>query len=64
MVTMTFQRKGESTLITLVHSGLPEGDMAKAHEAGWNSILDKFRQCFSQWIGPDGAWLALSQMIR
>jgi len=46
MVTVTFQRKGESTLMTLVHSGLPEGDMAKAHEKGWNSILDKFGSAF------------------
>ena len=46
MVTVTFQRKGESTLVTLVHSGLPEGDMAKAHEKGWNSIIDKFGGAF------------------
>ena len=42
MVTVTFRRKGENTLMTLVHSGLPEGDMARAHEKGWNSILDRF----------------------
>jgi uncharacterized protein YndB with AHSA1/START domain len=46
MVAVTFQRKGQSTLMTLVHSGLPEGDMAKAHEKGWNSILDKFGSAF------------------
>jgi uncharacterized protein YndB with AHSA1/START domain len=42
MVTVTFERKGENTLLTLVHSGLPEGEMARGHEKGWNSILDKF----------------------
>lgn len=46
MVTVTFQRKGESTLMTLVHSGFPEGDMAKAHEKGWNSIFEKFGSAF------------------
>ena len=45
-VTVTFQKKGEDTLITIVHSGLPNDDMAKAHEKGWNSILDKFSSIF------------------
>jgi uncharacterized protein YndB with AHSA1/START domain len=42
MVTATFQRKEESTLMTLVHSGLPNDDVARAHEKGWNSIFDRF----------------------
>lgn len=46
MVTVTFQKKGEGTLMTLVHSGLPTGDIAKAHEEGWNSIFDKFSNIF------------------
>ena len=46
MVTVTFQRKAEGTLMTLLHSGLPEGDAEKAHEKGWNSILDKFSKIF------------------
>jgi hypothetical protein len=32
--------------MTLLHSGLPSDDMAKAHEKGWNSILDKFGNIF------------------
>jgi uncharacterized protein YndB with AHSA1/START domain len=47
MVTVTFQRKGESTLMTLVHSGLSQGDIAIAHEKGWNSILGKFGSAFA-----------------
>jgi hypothetical protein len=44
---VTFQKKkGEGTLMTLVHSGLPNDDMAKAHEKGWNSISDKFSNIF------------------
>ena len=42
LVTVTFQTKGEGTLMTLRHSGLPNDDMARAHETGWNSIFDRF----------------------
>jgi uncharacterized protein YndB with AHSA1/START domain len=45
-VTVTFQNKGDGTLMTLVHSGLPNDDMAKAHQNGWNSISDKFSNIF------------------
>jgi uncharacterized protein YndB with AHSA1/START domain len=45
-VTVTFQKKGEDTLMTVLHSGLPNEDMATAHEKGWNSILDKFSDIF------------------
>jgi uncharacterized protein YndB with AHSA1/START domain len=46
MVTVTFQKKGEGTIMTLLHSGLPNDDRAKAHEKGWNSISDKFTNIF------------------
>jgi uncharacterized protein YndB with AHSA1/START domain len=46
MVAVTFERKGESTVMTLVHSGLLKGHMAEAHENGWNSVLDKFGGAF------------------
>jgi uncharacterized protein YndB with AHSA1/START domain len=46
LVTVTFQQKGEGTLLTLLHSGLPNDAMAKAHEKGWNSIFDKFANIF------------------
>jgi uncharacterized protein YndB with AHSA1/START domain len=45
-VTVTFQKKGEGTLMTLVHSGLPNDAMAEAHAMGWNSIFDKFSNIF------------------
>ena len=45
-VTVTFQKRGEDTLITVLHSGLTNDDMANAHEKGWNSILDKFSNIF------------------
>jgi len=42
IVTVTFATRGEGTLMTLRHSGLPNDDMAKAHERGWSSLFDKF----------------------
>jgi uncharacterized protein YndB with AHSA1/START domain len=42
MVTVTFQKKGEDTLMTLVHSGLPDTDGGRGHEKGWNYFLDLF----------------------
>jgi uncharacterized protein YndB with AHSA1/START domain len=41
-VTLTFRKKGEDTLMTLVHSGLPNDEKAKSHEKGWNYFLDIF----------------------
>jgi len=41
IVTVTFEKKGDATLMTLVHSGLPEHDFAKKHEAGWSYFLDR-----------------------
>jgi len=46
-VTVTFAKKGEETLMTLVHSDLPDDEMAKAHEKGWNSILGSFAERFA-----------------
>jgi uncharacterized protein YndB with AHSA1/START domain len=41
-VTVTFTRKGEDTLMTLVHSELPDHELARGHEKGWNYFLDIF----------------------
>jgi uncharacterized protein YndB with AHSA1/START domain len=46
MVTVTFQKKGEGTLMTLLHSGLPNDHVAKADEKGWNSLFDQFSNIF------------------
>ena len=40
-VTVTFQKKGEDTLMILLHSDLPNNEVAKAHEKGWIYFLDK-----------------------
>jgi uncharacterized protein YndB with AHSA1/START domain len=46
-VTVTFQMKGEDTLMTLVHSGLPDTDGGRGHEKGWNFFLDNFYKKFA-----------------
>ncbi|EQA46711.1 hypothetical protein LEP1GSC050_0693 [Leptospira broomii serovar Hurstbridge str. 5399] len=45
-VTVTFRKQGDETLMTLVHSNLPEDDKAKSHEKGWNYFLDMFPKQF------------------
>lgn len=46
-VTVTFQKKGENTLMTLVHSDLPDTDGGRGHEKGWNYSLDIFPEQFT-----------------
>jgi uncharacterized protein YndB with AHSA1/START domain len=45
-VTVTFKEKGKDTLMTLVHSGLPDTDGGRSHEKGWNYFLDIFPEQF------------------
>jgi uncharacterized protein YndB with AHSA1/START domain len=46
-VTVTFQPKGEDTLMTLVHSGLPDSEQGRGHEKGWNYFLGNFAERFA-----------------
>ena len=41
-VTVTFKKQAEDTLMTLVHSGIPDTDAGRGHEKGWNYFLDIF----------------------
>jgi uncharacterized protein YndB with AHSA1/START domain len=50
-VTVTFQKKGEDTLMTLVHSGLPDTEGGRGHEKGWNFFLDNFLKKFTEASG-------------
>jgi uncharacterized protein YndB with AHSA1/START domain len=42
-VTVTFAARGKNTLMTLVHSGLPDTDGGRSHDKGWNFFLDGFQ---------------------
>ena len=46
LVTLTFKRQAEHTVMTLVHSGLPDHELAKGHQSGWNYFLGIFREQF------------------
>ena len=50
-VTVTFQKKGEGTLMTLTHSGLPDTEGGRSHEKGWNFFLIKFPEQFGSGSG-------------
>jgi uncharacterized protein YndB with AHSA1/START domain len=45
-VTVSFKKQGEGTLMTLVHSGLPDTDRGRTHENGWNYFLGIFHKQF------------------
>lgn len=51
-VTVTFEKKGNDTMMTLVHSGLPDTEGGRGHEKGWNFFLDCFRQKFADASQP------------
>src|SRR5476651_2432817 len=46
IITVTFRKKGAGTLMTLVHSDLPNTKEARSHENGWNYFLDLFPKQF------------------
>jgi uncharacterized protein YndB with AHSA1/START domain len=46
MVTVTFKKQGTDTLMTLVHSGLPETDEGRSHDRGWNYFMGMFSEGF------------------
>ena len=45
-VTVTFTKQGEETVMTLVHSDLPDHALARGHEGGWTYFLGIFREQF------------------
>ncbi len=45
-VTVTFKKRGGDTLMTLLHSGLPDTNEGRSHENGWNYFLDIFPKQF------------------
>jgi uncharacterized protein YndB with AHSA1/START domain len=38
-VAVTFEPRGEETQVTLRHSGIPDDEAGRMHEAGWNWVL-------------------------
>jgi hypothetical protein len=42
--------------MTLVHSGLPDHELARAHEKGWNYFLETFREQFGDGSRKQYRW--------
>ena len=55
-VSVTFKKQGEDTLMTLVHSDLPNTDDARGHERGWNYFLGIFREQFGSGSRKEYCW--------
>ena len=55
-VTVTFKKHGENTLMTLVHSDLPDHELARGHETGWNYFLEIFREQFGNGSRKQYRW--------
>jgi uncharacterized protein YndB with AHSA1/START domain len=47
-VTVTFAKNGNGTLMTLVHSDLPDNEGGRGHDMGWNYFLGNFAERFAQ----------------
>jgi len=55
-VTVTFKKKEQGTLMTLVHSDLPDTDGGRSHEKGWNYFLGIFSEQFGNGSRKDYRW--------
>jgi uncharacterized protein YndB with AHSA1/START domain len=47
-VTVSFKKKGQGTLMTLVHTGLPNDEDGKGHDEGWNYFMDQYLRHFTK----------------
>jgi uncharacterized protein YndB with AHSA1/START domain len=56
IVTLTFKKQGEDTLMTLVHSDLPDHELARGHEKGWNYFLEIFHEQFGNGSRKEYRW--------
>lgn len=56
LVTVTFKKHGHDTVMTLVHSGLPDHELARGHENGWNYFLGVFYEQFGNGSRKQFLW--------
>src|SRR5271169_1532389 len=56
IVTVTFKKQGEETLMTLVHSNLPDHELARGHEKGWDYFGGVFREQFGNGSRKEFRW--------
>jgi uncharacterized protein YndB with AHSA1/START domain len=53
-VSVTFKKQGKHTLMTLVHSGLPDTNPGRGHEKGWGFFLGGFCEQFEARVSTVG----------
>jgi uncharacterized protein YndB with AHSA1/START domain len=46
IVTITFERRGNQIEVTLRHTGVPDDEMGRQHQEGWNWILSMLAERF------------------
>lgn len=46
LVTVTFQKRDEDTILTLRHENLPDDEFGLGHEQGWGNLLSQFGERF------------------
>ncbi len=46
-MSVTFTKTGNDTLMTLVHTGLPDTNQGRGHNDGWNYFLGNFEKAFA-----------------
>lgn len=51
IVTITLQKKGEDTLFSLTHAGLPDDEFDRLHDQGWSSYVASLAELFPQKAG-------------
>lgn len=56
LVTVTFAPAGEETVMTLVHSGLPDTEEARGHERGWTYFVELLRDQFGNGTRRKFSW--------
>lgn len=47
LVTLTFEAKGNQTLVTLVHAGVPDDEFGRQHVEGWAFVLGAIESVFA-----------------
>jgi uncharacterized protein YndB with AHSA1/START domain len=47
LVTVTFRKQGEGTLLRLRHENLPDDEYGRGHEKGWEQLVSRFADRFS-----------------
>lgn len=55
-VTVEFKRQGAETLMTIVHTGLPDTEEARGHEWGWTYFTGLFREQFGDGSRKKFSW--------